>query len=282
MRRILKSVSFKIFAAVLAALVAGSVISAFSHSGKSPFASAVSVVFGPVQKLGASIADKMADLPFTFRSSTQLKNEIDSLNGEIEELKSKIVDYDEIKSQNELYAKFYGLKQDNPDQEYCEASVIGRDAGDFLKSFTLNKGTTDGVAVNDPVIFGNNLVGVVASVSPTSCTVNTVMNPAMNVRCYESRTRIAGYSTTTVEFAEQGLCLMPDLPVDTPMTTGGIVCTSGLGGFYPEGLIIGTVDSIVDATVNISAYALIKPAVDVNSITDVFIITAFDGQGTEN
>ena len=71
---------------------------------------------------------------------------------------------------------------------------------------------------------------------------------------------------------------MPGLASSTAVTAGGIVCTSGVGGIYPRDLIIGTIVDVVDGTVDISASAIIKPSVEFTEITDVFIITSFDGQ----
>ena len=74
---------------------------------------------------------------------------------------------------------------------------------------------------------------------------------------------------------------MPNLESTTPVTIGGIICTSGVGGVYPANLVIGTVREIADATVDISAAAVIEPAANPDSVTGVFIITEFEGQGLQ-
>lgn len=280
MLRFFKSTSFKIFALVLAALAAGSIFSALSRGEASPLTSAVSAVFSPAQRFASFISSKFSNLPISFRSSSYLAAEIEDLNGEIEALRNQLIDYEQSKRKLALYEEFLELKQENPDQKYCEASIVGRDAADYIGSFTLNKGSSSGISVQDPVIYGSNLVGVVSSVTPTQCTVNTILNPDVNVSCYEIRTAVLGYSTTSVELARDGFCKMPNLPASTAITQGGIVCTSGVGGVYPADLVIGTIDSVVDASVDISAAAIIKPAVEFDEITDVFVITEFDGQGT--
>ena len=74
---------------------------------------------------------------------------------------------------------------------------------------------------------------------------------------------------------------MPNLEGTTAITVGGIVCTSGVGGVYPADLVIGTVQTINDATLDISAAAVIEPAVDFSTLTGVFVITSFENQGAE-
>lgn len=193
-------------------------------------------------------------------------------------LREQLVDYEQAKYKNEFYREFLGLKEEHNDYIFAEAAVIGRDASDRFSTVTLNKGSANDIKVNDPVIYGKYLVGVVASVTPTQCTVNTILNPSVNVSAYEVRTRDLGFVTSTAELAQQGRCHMPGLSSSTSVTAGGIVCTSGVGGIFPRDLIIGTIVDVADGTVDISAEAIIEPGIDITTLTDVFIITSFDGQ----
>ena len=263
MIRFLKSTAFKIFAGVVAALLAGSIFAVASRSGSSPLTSVTSVVFGPVSRLASYVASEVSKLPISFRSSSTLSKEITDLEEQVDSLREQLVDYEQAKYKNEFYQEFLGLKEEHSDYVFAEA---------------LNKGSVNDIRVNDPVIYGEYLVGVVASVTPTQCTVNTILNPNVNVSAYEVRTRDLGFVTSTVELAEQGRCHMPGLPASTSVTAGGIVCTSGVGGIFPRDLIIGTIVDVVDGTVDISASAVIEPGIDISKLTDVFIITSFDGQ----
>ncbi len=281
MVRFFKSTAFKIFAVVAAALMAGSVFALVSRSGSSPFNSAVSFVFGPLTRLSTYIAAQFEDLPISFKSSSALSAQVDELQKKVDTLTDQLVDYEQAKQKNKFYQEFLELKEEHSDYEFVEAAVIGRDAADKLGYFTLNRGSISGISKDDPVIYGNYLVGVVESVTPTQCTVSTILNPDVNVSAYEVRTRDMGYVTSSVSLAREGHCQMPGLQASTAITTGGVVCTSGIGGVFPRDLIIGTVVDVVDATVDISASAIIKPGVDFNKLTDVFVITSFDGQSVQ-
>ena len=278
MIRFLKSTAFKIFAVIAAALLAGSVFAFASRSGSSPLTSITGVVFGPLSRLTSYVSAEISKLPISFKSSSALAVEIEELEKKIDKLTEQLVDYEQIKHKNEFYQEFLGLKEEHSDYVFAEAAIIGRDAADNLGSFTLNKGSLNDISVNDPVIYGKYLVGVVASVTPTQCTVNTILNPKVNVSAYEVRTRDLGFVTSTVALAQEGHCHMPGLSSSTAVTAGGIICTSGVGGIFPRDLIIGTIVDVVDGTVDISASAVIQPGVDFSQITDVFIITSFNGQ----
>lgn len=278
MIRFFKGTGFKIFVIILAALLAGSVISVASRTGSSPVTKVTSLVFGPAARLASAVTSDIKGLPISFRSSSYYKRENEALKKEIDSLKEQLVDHEQVIHKNEFYKEFLDLKEEHSDYKFAEAAVIGRDAADRFGSITLNKGSAGGIAVNDPVIYGNYLVGVVASVTPTQCVVNTLLNPDVRVSVYEIRTREVSYVTTTVELAEQGYCHMTNLANETAVSDGGIVCTAGVGGIFPRDLILGSIIEIVDATVDISASAVIEPGVDYSQLTDVIIITEFDGQ----
>lgn len=278
MIRFLKSSAFKIFAVIAAALLAGSVFAVASRSGSSPLTSVTGIVFGPLSRLSSYVAAEFQNIPVSFKSSSELLKENEELQKKIDSLTDQLVDYEQLRHKNEFYQQFLEIKEEHSDYVFAEAAIIGRDAADNLGSFTLNKGSAHDISVNDPVIYGNYLVGVVASVTPTQCTVNTILNPKVNVSAYEVRTRDLGYVTSTVALAQEGHCHMPGLSSSTAVTAGGIVCTSGVGGIFPRDLVIGNIVDVVDGTVDISASAIIEPGIDFSEITDVFIITSFDGQ----
>lgn len=278
MVRFLKSTAFKIFAVIAAALIAGSVFAIASRSGSSPLTSVTSFIFGPLSRVSSYVSAEFSKLPISFKSSSALAVEIEEMQKKIDKLTEQLVDYEQIKHKNEFYQEFLGLKEEHSDYVFIEAAIIGRDAANNLGSFSLNKGSLNDIRVNDPVIYGKYLVGVVASVTPTQCTVNTILNPKVNVSAYEVRTRDLGFVTSTVELAQEGHCHMPGLSSSTSVTAGGIICTSGVGGIFPRDLIVGTIVDVVDGTVDISASAVIQPGVDFSQITDVFIITSFNGQ----
>ena len=267
-----KSRTFKIFVGVLVVLIIGVAAAAAMHSGSSPANSVISTVFSPLQRASSFLAQKFSAFSINFKSSATLSKQVDELNKEIEDLQSQLVDYEQMKSQNALYKEFLELKESHKDYKFCEASVVGRDAANPLSAFVLNRGSNDGIAVNDPVIYGKYLVGVVTSVTLTQCTIKTILNPSVNTSAYEIRTRDLGFVTTTAAYAKNGLCTMPGLSSSTAVSPGGIVCTSGVGGIYPRDLIIGTVTKVEDSDTDISATAIIKPGADIASITDVFII----------
>ncbi len=278
MRRFVKSIGFKIFAVIMAALVFGAVLAATTHKYTSPFTSAVSFIFSRVQRLSARLAERLSDSEIYFKSSASMAERVSELESQLADARGQLVGYEDAKSKLALYEEFLELKKEHNDYKFASCSIISRDAADLFGSFVLNKGEVHGIKVNDPVIYGKYLVGLVASVTKTQCTVRTILNPDVNVSAYEVRTGESGFVTTTPELSRKGLCRLPGLDRTTAVSAGGLVCTSGVGGIYPRDLIIGQVTGIENDNENISTYAVIAPSVRFSELKDVFVLTYFYGQ----
>lgn len=279
MRNFLRSTSFKILLTVAVVLLAGAIAAAALASGTSPLTSAVGTVFSPLSDAAAYISEKFDNFKGGFISSRSYMDRVEELEEQVADYQSKLVDYEKLQKQVEAYEKFLGVKEKNPDFQFVAGTVIGRDAADVFGSFVLNCGSADGVAVGDPVISGEYLIGIVNETSPTSCTVLSVCDPKFNAAAYEIRTGEAGYTQTTTKLGVQGGLKLSGLERDTAVAEGGIVCTSGVGGVFPRGLIIGTVTTVQKEEGDISYYAEVKPEIEISEVQDAFVITDFEGKG---
>lgn len=276
-----KGRKFKTFLFVICALLIGSILAIASSNSASPVTSAVSLVFSPIQKLAGTVSEKMQGLGDYFRSSASYKSENERLKQKIAEYENQLVEYNDVMQKLASYETMLGVKEENPDFELCSASIIGTDSADMFTSLIIDKGSNHGIAADDPVVYGSYLVGIVKKVHPSYSVVESILNPNVNISALESRTREVAYVTTTIEYSLSGLCLMSGLERTTAITPGGIVLTSGIGGLYPKGLIIGTVKEICESKFELSDYAVIEPGADVKELEDVFVITDFEGQGIE-
>ena len=278
MRNFFSGTKFKISAAILTALMLAVFISAVSNSGSSPVSSAISYVLTPVENAALYITELLSDFNGHFASSKAMSERVEELEGELNELRLQLVDFEKTKHKLEAYEDFLEVKEDNPDFSFVPGEIILRDTSDFYGSFTLNIGSDDGVSVNDPVIYSDNLVGLVATVNPNNCTVYTLFNPEITVSSYEIRTRESCYTQAEYSLSGEGFLKLSGLKKNTPVVSGGIVCTSGIGGIYPKDLIIGTVYEIRNEVTGLSSFALVTPGIDYSRLTDVFVITDFEGK----
>lgn len=274
-----RSKKFKILATVVAALLVGTIFAAVSHDSTSPMSSVLSATFSPIEKFSSFLANKTNGFFVNFRSSATYKEKIDELEDEIEKYQVQLVEYEQMKQKLAVYEEFLDVKEENPDFKFESTSIIARDSADMYYSFVIGKGSNAGIEVNDPVIYGKHLVGVVTSVKLNTAVVKTILNPDVNVGAYDVQSREYGYATTNNDLSSDGKCMLPGLKQSTSITGGSVICTSGIGGIYPKDLIIGTVKEVLNDTQTVSVYAVIEPGVNIDDLQDVFVIKSFDGQG---
>lgn len=279
MRRFLQSRALKAFICVIVAIVLGAVIAALSHSNNTPLSSATSTALYPLQRVSAYLSYKFSNFNDNFKSSATLAEENEELRQELDAARKDVIDYNEAKRKLAIYEDFLGVKEENPDFIFENAIIISRDSTDINQSFTLSKGSADDVEVNDPVIYGKNLIGIVTSVAPASCTVKTIANPDVNVAVYETYSAEVGYITGTGSSADRVYSKLPGIKKESAISPNGILCTSGSGGIYPKDLIVGTIIGIEDSKDGISLTASVRSAVNISELSEVFIIKEFDGQG---
>lgn len=232
----------------------------------------------PFQKLSAVISDGFTDFFAVFFDARKNYDENQQLKEEIAELRRQLVDYEETLTENERLREIVELKELNPDIQFQDAGVIGRDPSDQFGSFTIDKGTVYGVSVYDPVVTGDGLVGYISAVGPTYAKVTTILSPETNVGAMEIKTKTTGNITGSVSLSEDGLTQMELLARNTVMDDGSIIVTAGTSGYYPKGLVIGTVESLSLAESGITKTAVIRPAADIASVKHVFVLTDFLGK----
>ena len=187
-----------------------------------------------------------------------------------------MVDYDRIKAENDAYKALANIQKKNSNATYVSGFVIGRDPLDEFGGFTLDKGTADGVAVNNAVISDRGyLLGMVVEAGPTSCKVMTILHPSFNAAGVISRTRENGILNGNTTYAADGLCTLTNLERSTETRAGDQIITTGLGGVFPPDLLVGTVQDVVPEASGKSSIAVVRPGADPRTAKHVFIITAY-------
>lgn len=278
MRFFFRSKQFKIILAVFLALIMLTVIFRIVGKKMAPTADIAGTVAAPFQSMATKISDFFSNLNKTLKDGNELLLENTKLQSEISELREQLSDYNEITAQNEFYKEYLGLKEVNPDFELYPATLISRDSDDPYKSFVINQGSSAGIALYDPVITDAGLVGYITELGSSTAKVTTVLSPNLIIGALDNRTSDSGLASGNLEYAQNNQCKFYNLARSCSVAIGDYVVTSG-EGVFPDGLIIGTIDSIGSDEYNTSIYAVLSPFVNFDEIKNVMVITAFDGQG---
>lgn len=281
MKDFFQSWKFKIIICIFA-LVFGFMIYAAIEGGNVIFPQSVlEIVTQPFSKTAASISDWVENTLDTFVNAQKYKEENVMLREKLNEMYSQIRDKEKTDEENAQLREMLDIAQRNPDYEWsAPCSVIARNANDIYGSFTIDKGTNDNIELHDPVFTSIGLVGVVTEVSDSYSVVTSILSPEVTVGAITAENDAVGIIENDVEYSINGCCLMSYINKNSKLELGEMVLTSG-GSVFPSDLIIGTIKEIYNDSNGLTMHAVIEPAENVFNVTDVFVITSFEGQGAD-
>jgi len=263
-----------LFAAAVIA-VALALLSYFSNTS-SPLANITGVLVSPFRSAYTAVAGWFGDKQAYYESNKDLKTENQQLKKQIAEMEEQVR---QAQSDSEENARLRGLlnmqKKTRPFQ-YEPAYITERSGSNWTSSLTLNCGTNCGIEVNDCVVTeANYLVGTVSAVGLNWCTVLTVLDTDTSLGAQVFRTGDIGVAQGDFSLMGDGRLKLSYLPPACSLLNGDLIVTSGLGGYYPSGLVIGSVDDVQIDDAGATQYAVLTPSAEIDSLTEVFVIKSF-------
>lgn len=209
--------------------------------------------------------------------------EYETLQAENEELKKKLSEIesdarqaDAIIQENERLRKLLGLLDAHPDFKLKDSHIISWSSNDWTNTFTVNRGKNAGIDVGMCAITANGeLVGVVSEVGTNYAVVKTVLDSSLEISAFIADSGYNGMVQGGYSSGLDGLLRMDYLPSNAVIRNNDQVVTTG-STVYPRDLILGhVVDAGFDDT-GVAKYALLKPAANISSLQQVFIITEYN------
>ncbi len=232
----------------------------------------VGVVVTPVQKVFRSIGSATSNFFSRFRSNSQYREENARLLEEVQRLSEETRELYALRNENERLRGLLSLKESAGEWETVGARVVAKDPGAWYSAFKIDKGTRDGLSKNDVVITDKGLVGYIYEVGSTWSSVISVIDSKSAAGCIVERTGDLAVVEGSVQLMEEGVCHLAYLSRDAEVAEGDFVETSGLGGIYPEGILIGKIKSLSVDPQGLYYEATIEPAVDFSRVSEVLVI----------
>lgn len=189
------------------------------------------------------------------------------LNNEINFLKNRINEFNEVNLENKRLKELLSLKQKTP-YKVIAARVIGRSADNWSSVAIVDRGRSSGIRRGMTALSYLGLVGRVIDAGESTSKIMLINDSDFAVSALAQRSRQEGL----VCGALGTHLLMRYLPKDADIKSGDTIVTSGLTHMYPKGLLIGTVADVDKEFSGLSQYAVIKPAVDLSGIEEVLIV----------
>ncbi len=217
-----------------------------------------------------------APLSMSYKGYTSLVNagkifsffrEYKTMEKELTQLRFTLNKYEELRQENLRLKNILELKEKSPFGVIC-AQVIGREPTNWLSSVIIDKGSRDGIVINQTVMDFSGLIGKVIELTPASAKVLLISDVNCRVVVFIQRTREEGM----LEGIGQSLSRLKYLPIDSDVELGDIVVSAGVGGVYPKGLVIGKVESIRVERGGIYKSCIVRPASRLSGIEEVLCL----------
>lgn len=258
--------------------VALALMSVFSYTS-SPLANVANVIASPFRSAYTGIADWFNDKQNYYRDTTALEEENAALKKQLAEMEAAIRQAEKDSAENERLKQLLGLQAQRPDltSDLQAAMITEHTVTNWTSSLTIDKGTNLGLEVNDCVISETGaLVGLISEVGTNWATILTLVDTDTSLGAQVFRTGDLGLAQGNFSLMGEKRLRLEYLPADCSLLGGDLVVTSGLGGFYPAGLVIGSVAEVQVDDSGATSYAVLSPAVDFDELTEVFVIRSFD------
>ncbi len=275
MRGFLKSKFFIVI--VLVAIVLTVVPTVLSAMGLHTVVKDAAVsLLTPVQKLFTYATNAVEGFTSYFTEFDRIVEENNQLRAQIQELENEIDSSKETAQMNEWLYNYLELKRERTDFKFQSANITGRESGNYMTVFTLDKGTAHGVQKDMPIISGNAIVGYITEAGSGWSKAVTILESGQAIGAYVERSGEVGVVEGDFSLAAQGLCKLSYLDADADVEVGDRILSSGYGSVYPRALVIGHVTEIEKDPYSQSITVYIQPAASLSDEDRFMIITEYD------
>lgn len=218
----------------------------------------------------AAIGDFFGNI-FDFSTKKSLHAEIDDLNQQLAELRTDSQISSDVEAENEKLRELLELKNTyQTGWDTVAAEVIGREADNWYEKLTINKGSKDGISENMAVVDQNGLVGKIINVTDNTSEVQMMIDSGASLGGMLQKSSIEGVLQGIG--GGKGLITMTKLPYNADIQLNDVVVTSGVGGVFPAGLLVGTVVKVNTSADGLSKEAIIEPYCNFDDIQFVLVI----------
>ena len=276
MKRFLSKNGIWLLAGVAVVVVVLCIISAVS-SGTPFLRNAAGVIVSPFRAAGSAVAGWFGGIGDHFDKVADLQQENDDLRAQVADLERQLRQAQKDSEENQRLRDLLELQSQRRDLKTVSARVTERSVSNWASTLTLTRGTSAGVAIGDCAIdeYGN-LVGVVTDAGLNWCAVTTILDTTSAIGATVFRTEQVAVAQGQLGLMSDGQLALTYVDEPDKLIAGDLVVTSGLGGYYPSGLPIGTVTELRTDTGGLTQYAVLSPKADIGALTQVFLITEFD------
>ena len=227
----------------------------------------------PIQGAVGSVVDWLQGIYGYIYQYDQLAEQNEALQKALAEAEEKARLGEEALDENARLRELLGFAEKRTDFVFESAKIISWDPSNWTSRFTIGKGASSGIELGDCVVTEYEaLVGQVVELGDNWATVRTLVDVDFGAGALVGTTGEAAMVIGDYMLMQEGCLRLAYLTDSSGVFEGDAVLTSGEGGYFPQGLIIGEVTELRSDDGGQSVYGVVKPALNIGRLTQVFVI----------
>ncbi len=275
MKRFLTKHGILVLSIAAAVMVILSLVTFFSNNTNA-LTNVVNVIASPFRSLSTTVSTWIDDQLRFASDYDALQEENQDLKEQIAELERQLRQAQADSEENATLRQLLGLRAQRRDFVWEFARITERDASNWASTMQLNVGTDYDVAIGDCVITAEGyLVGSITDVGTNWSTCTTVIDTDASFGAEVFRTGEVAVAQGEFSLMGEGRLQLNYLSGEDTVMVGDLIVTSGLGGYYPSDLVIGSVQEVMTGDDGLAQYAVLEPSADLENLQQVFVIKDF-------
>ena len=207
-----------------------------------------------------------------FGNVKKLKQELELKEEKLEQASLLQVELDTLVVENNDLKELLKIEENYNHFTKVYANVVTRNYDNWNETFDINKGTKDGIELRQTVISEKGLVGYISAVEENTSTVTTILDPSTSVSVEISNINKLALLKGDFNLMSSSETKLVNIPIDTELTEGEKIYTSGIGGLYKKGIPIGVIKTVKNKKNEIDRYAIVETFVEFASLDMVAVI----------
>ena len=262
----------------VAVVIAVFAIVSLNTSGDPGFISnGLNAVANPLRRVASSVARSFENIYGYMYEYELVVRENEELRRQLTDLRQEFRDASAVAEENDRLRELLNLSTRNPDFIFETADITQRGSSNWTSTFMINRGLSNSsVKPGDAVITETGvLIGRVTEVGPLTSVCVSVIDTTFAASVLVGELGASGSAHGDFTLMREGTLRLSYISGDTTVLIGDNVVTSGRGGVFPEGLVVGAVTAVRRDISGAGVYAVIEPAADLRSAAFVYIVTDF-------
>ncbi len=240
-----------------------------------PLQNVIHTAFKPVITAFDDGRRSLSDMVSTIQDLRTLRERNIELQNRVDRLTVENLQLAEALNENKRLRGLLNFATTNPRYDYRGGQIIARPLtsglSPFLDTLEIDLGAEHGLSEGMPVVTDRGLVGRIRTVYPRSSEVLLLTDTSSSINVMTQASRAFG----VLHGRSEQLPLMDFIPQDIEIAVGDIVMTSGLGGNFPKGLVVGQITEVIRNDNQMFQQAVVQPTVNFSRLELVLVITTF-------